>query len=198
MTDVVQLRNGGPYLDLADVVAENARLEARIEALEELATTDPLTGLLNRRGAEAAFVRMTHRHTRKGGDVSAVLIDLDHFKLLNDAHGHEVGDVTLRLVGEQIRGTLRATDAGIRWGGEELLILTEAHIGEAARLAERLRLALLRKVKPKGVEQVTASFGVAWWDNTIESLEDLVKLADGALYHAKAAGRNCVRLPGGA
>lgn len=178
--------------ELAEALAENTRLRNRIETLEEQATTDPLTGLLNRRGAAAAFERMAHRQGRTGSRLAAVLIDLDHFKRLNDTQGHKAGDDVLRLTGEVIRHHLRATDAGVRWGGEELLVLTENGLNGARLLAERLRLAVMMTAPQFGPEPVTASLGVAERVDHL-NLHDLVANADRALYRAKDDGRNRVR-----
>ena len=167
-------------------------LRKRLIELEQVAITDPLTGLLNRRGGERALARMTSRAARSGEELSAVMLDIDHFKAINDTHGHGNGDRVLERVGEIIAEHLRTSDAGIRWGGEEFLIITD-HVGGAMTLAERLRRAIARNQEMlAGLPRMTASFGVApitgpGWARSVAE-------ADVAMYRAKKAGRNRVAL----
>lgn len=181
---------------------ENLKLQARVAELEreveryrEDATTDPLTGLLNRRGFERAATRAIKRAGRNGGvpPISVILLDLDHFKRLNDTHGHAAGDLALRRVGQVAQDFARETDAAVRWGGEEILVVTENELAGAEAAAERLRLAIEGLELP--FSRVTASLGVAQWDGrfTDEPLGTAIQAADRALYEAKAAGRNRVR-----
>jgi diguanylate cyclase (GGDEF)-like protein len=176
---------------LADLVAlavANARTRARLVAL---ATTDPLTGLANHRifhdrlGAESARAR------RAGTPLGLVLIDLDHFKRVNDTHGHQAGDDVLREVARRLRDRSRQEDVVARVGGEELAwLLPGAGAAEAAEAAERLR-ADIRGAAFPGVGQVTASMGVAQHED--DGPAGLVRRADLALYRAKAGGRDsCV------
>lgn len=166
------------------------RALARVEALDEQATTDATTGLANRWVAQEALVRARAGSRRTGRPVSVVLMDLDRFKSVNDRFGHAVGDEVLQVVGEQLMEQVREADLVARWGGEEfLLILPNTHRAEAAWLAERCRAAIAA-AEPAGVP-MTATFGVAELTPD-EDLDSLLHRADEVLYAAKAAGRDQV------
>ncbi|XYD08429.1 diguanylate cyclase [Methylobacterium sp. NMS12] len=173
----------------------NARLRAaeRLTTMQEelirLAETDPLTGSYNRR---AFFNRARAAAARdpRPGAVSAILLDIDHFKRINDAHGHDVGDVAIKAVAESISGSGIAG----RLGGEEFaVILPGRGLGEAVAHAERLRgdVQALQLRGAKGPIALSCSFGVSTWRDG-DSVEALVKRADVALYAAKGGGRNRV------
>ncbi len=157
--------------------------------LESLATVDGLTGLRNRRWMDDAFSREVVRAERTGKPLSVLLIDIDHFKRLNDAHGHPVGDSVLRRVGQALAKGLRPVDLIARYGGEEFSVLMPG-LGPdtAVAVAERLRLAV-EADEGDGCPRTTVSVGVASLGSN-ESLAVLVARADKALYRAKAAGRN--------
>ena len=163
--------------------------------LEEEATHDPLTGLWNRRAMVDALRRDLSRATRDGGPLSLALVDLDHFKRVNDTYGHHVGDAVLVEAAARLRGSLRGGDAVARWGGEELLLmLSAADVWTSRDVADRLRATFADQpfVVGEGLSlRVTASFGLAQSEPQ-ESWEDLVRRADEALYRAKRAGRNRV------
>jgi len=154
--------------------------------LERLARTDPLTGLPNRRAWHEHLQREIARSMRYGSPVSVGLVDLDHFKVFNDRHGHQAGDRLLRALGGEANERLRATDLLARYGGEEFaLILPGCPIERAHDIVERLR---------EGVPaDQTCSAGVAMWDGR-ETLDDLMARADTALYEAKRKGRNRTEL----
>ncbi len=173
----------------------NARLRAaeRLTTMQEelirLAETDPLTGALNRR---AFFNRARIAANRAGqpGGVSAILADIDHFKRINDAHGHDVGDAAITAVADLIG----EEGIGGRLGGEEFaVILPERHLSDAVSCAERLRarVAALRIPAGDHIVRLTCSFGVSTWIED-DSVEGLIKRADVALYAAKTGGRNRV------
>lgn len=167
-------------------------LRARNRELERLATTDLLTGLDNRRSAQEKLDEHVTRARHLGGDLSVLLIDVDHFKRVNDEHGHASGDAVLRELSQRLRARLRPQDTCGRWGGEELLVvLPDTDRDDAGSIAEHLRAAVADAPYVDATIPVTASIGVADWDHDTES--ELVKRADSALYAAKAAGRNCVR-----
>lgn len=166
------------------------------QQLKRLAETDDLTGLKNRR----KFVNLAGRAIKKAHGrekpVSLVLLDLDHFKHINDTHGHQVGDEALRKVAEHLRNTLRRGDIAARVGGEEVAILLPGTDEWGAVIAaERLRKGLAGiKVKAgSGSLGVTASFGISAVYPEDKGLDDAMARADRALYLAKQEGRNCVR-----
>jgi len=168
--------------------------EDRTHALQ-LAQHDQLTGLCNRRGFLARATPLHVEATRSGATLSAILLDIDHFKAINDAYGHEAGDSTLVAVAHQLHDMCRADDIIARWGGEEFLILLPG-MGHAVATdcAERLRVAMEGMVVElaNGTAIVaTASFGVAS-ATPGSSLEDMLRDADAALYAAKQGGRNRV------
>jgi two-component system, cell cycle response regulator len=165
--------------------------------LYEAAVRDRLTGLYNRGyfddriAAECAFVR------RHQSSMAALLIDLDHFKLVNDTYGHPAGDAVLKAAAVKIRESLRAEDLAARYGGEEFVVLARGtDAGGAEVLGQRLRtrIALAQVVSPSGPIKVTASIGVAVMrkDLVYRNAGELIAAADSALYEAKAAGRNRV------
>jgi two-component system, cell cycle response regulator len=168
----------------------NARLDA-------LAVTDGLTGLFNRRHFDGLLVNEVKRTLRYKTPLALILIDLDHFKRVNDEHGHAVGDLVLRNVSRAIAESVRATDFVARYGGEELaVILTQTPLAGARDVAERLRhrIESIAHVHDNGTLQRTASFGLAALDGADEPIDpqELVRRADECLYKAKNAGRNRV------
>jgi diguanylate cyclase (GGDEF)-like protein len=173
--------------------AEEALRESEAE-VRRLALTDPLTGLANRRRLDEALLIETHRAQRYAGRLSAVLADLDHFKRINDQHGHHVGDVVLREFAHIVRSHCRDTDLVARFGGEEFVILMpEIGAAEANACAERIRLTLAQTIIPPLAQPVTASLGVVELMPG-ESGDSLIRRADQALYAGKMAGRNRVTL----
>jgi len=159
--------------------------------LHELATTDSLTGLLNRRAGTDKLTAEIERARRAGSALSLVLLDIDHFKQVNDHFGHDVGDRVLREVADLLRARIRKTDAAARWGGEEFaLILPETGLDGADRFAGEL-LARMRGIRTPDGAPLSASFGVVALDAD-ESASALVKRADRLMYRAKHAGRGRV------
>ena len=166
------------------------------ERMEELATTDKLTGLLNRQALDALVHQAMNRSRRSGAPMSVLLADVDHFKAVNDRHGHLVGDEVLKRVAQGLREHLRASDTVCRWGGEEfLMIVQDCDAGAALQLAEKLRAAIADDLVLAELASgmVTVSLGVAELQPK-ESEEALIGRVDAAMYKAKQAGRNCVRL----
>jgi two-component system, cell cycle response regulator len=171
--------------------ADNARLE-------ELARTDPLTGLVNRRVLVERLQAEVERARRYEGAITLLMIDLDHFKRINDQHGHLVGDEVLRAVAVLLTSAVRSVDVVSRYGGEEfVVVLPETPPMGATSFAERIREKLEQHGfvgGGGGVLGVTASIGLASFPGPrIETVEDLLARADEALYRAKADGRNRVR-----
>ena len=177
--------------DFASVAAERQRLE-------ELAATDPLTGCLNRRALGEALERELDRARRYSLVLTILMVDLDHFKVVNDTHGHLVGDTVLRQIGEVLRHEVRSVDAVARYGGEEfVVVLPETGTHGALVFAERIRVRVQQSVygEEGKTVQVTVSIGVASFpDQRVTSPDTFLALADAALYRAKADGRNLVRL----
>ncbi|GAB1342600.1 diguanylate cyclase [Gemmatimonas sp.] len=174
-------------------MADNARLE-------QLAQTDPLTQLLNRRALTERITAEMERALRYDSTMALLMIDLDHFKKVNDTYGHLVGDDVLRDVGQLLSDTIRSADIVARYGGEEFLILLpETDDAGAESFAERIRSAVeehqFASVSLAEPLRLTTSVGVAVYPAArIESVEDLFTRADAALYRAKADGRNRVRM----
>jgi diguanylate cyclase (GGDEF)-like protein len=166
-------------------------LQTRSKELVQLATTDALTGAYNRKGLEEVLQQALddwreHRHP-----LGLVLIDIDHFKTVNDTYGHQAGDRVLSRLAELVRNHVRGQDLLGRWGGEEfLLVCRDTGLAQALAIAEKLRALVADNDFGNGL-RVTASFGVAAMDSE-RPLDQLFTAADTALYRAKAAGRNRV------
>jgi diguanylate cyclase (GGDEF)-like protein len=175
----------------------NADLVTANKALQDIATTDFLTGLPNRRHFFERLTQAMAAAKRSGRPVAVLLVDIDRFKRINDEHGHDRGDEVLRAVAEVLRNQLRAADSVARIGGEEFAVLSpETDEGEAVMLGERLRMALSTvPIAPgPGAGRITASIGVAVRNSSINEVDALMKNADLALYRAKNEGRNRVCL----
>lgn len=182
-------------LQQRQIAAQQRELEARNTELAHLASTDVLTGVANRWELERRLVAEQERMRRWGHSSSLLLLDLDHFKQVNDDHGHPVGDRVLRQMAEVLRGQLRAVDILARWGGEEFAILLPGtDVGGAQAIAERLRSAV--ETQPLVVDgraiRLTVSVGVAALSAASDGLESSYATADRALYEAKGRGRNRV------
>jgi two-component system cell cycle response regulator len=171
------------------------RMATLVEESRWMATTDALTGLLNRRAFLESTGREVARTKRYGDQLSVILLDVDHFKLINDLRGHAAGDLVLTAVGKLLNTALRTCDIVARWGGEEfVLVLPSSTMEGAEQVAERLRELLERAQIKDGngdAVAVTASFGVASY-TTGETLEQVIDRADRAMYLAKSGGRNRV------
>jgi diguanylate cyclase (GGDEF)-like protein len=154
---------------------------------------DALTRLANRRRLEADLALECDRSLRYARPLALIMLDLDHFKRLNDTYGHAKGDEVLQGVAETITNTLRSTDTAYRFGGEELVILArESDVPGAMELADRVRGAIERRYAGAGEGNLTASFGVAGIPENAVSAKALIAAADQALYTAKEQGRNRV------
>ncbi len=176
----------------ARLKAQKAELEQALAQIRLLATQDELTGLFNRRHMSTLLTQEHLRTQRSGAPLCIVLMDLDHFKRINDGHGHHAGDAVLKGFAEAGRQALRGTDVLARWGGEEfLLMLPGADAGQAASVVERIRAQLAAvsfdEVAP-GLG-VTFSAGLALFEPG-QTLDQAVERADQAMYRAKTGGRN--------
>ena len=179
----------------AELEASNALLEAQKVQLEKLATTDALTDAFNRRKFNELTLAELERVRRYGRPLSLFILDIDHFKRVNDTYGHEAGDQVLVTLAGLLRAGIRATDSLARWGGEEFVVLSPGVTADGeAHLAERLRAAAAAH-DHASVGTVTASFGVAE-HSPGETPDELFARADRALYRAKDGGRNRVEVAG--
>jgi diguanylate cyclase (GGDEF)-like protein len=174
------------------IVAEATDITADVDltqAYEKMALTDRLTGIANRRGIEREISQELLRLRRFSTPVSFVLFDIDHFKVINDAHGHGTGDEVLRLVAKAIASSVRDTDLVARWGGEEfLVVLPETSYTGALLCAEKIREKVATVSERVGFD-VTISGGL-YQPGPGESISDLLTRADARLYEAKNKGRN--------
>ncbi|RTZ75860.1 MAG: hypothetical protein DSZ00_01230 [Gammaproteobacteria bacterium] len=190
----VQVRRSDE-LGFATVVFNDMVMQLRQsrERLELLTTTDSLTGLLNRKGITEGFSTFLVRYRRHQRPFSVIMLDIDHFKAINDRHGHLAGDLVLKEVSRVLLEEMREVDLVGRYGGEEfLMLLDETRAETALVVAERIRNALAAAaVSHEGVLiRVTASFGVAEISSGSESMDELMERADKAMYLAKQQGRN--------
>lgn len=163
--------------------------------LERMATTDQLTRCLNRHAFQEQWTNLAKRHRRDEQPAPLLMLDIDHFKQINDQYGHLAGDSVLQQVTHLLREKLHPQDLLVRWGGEEFLILPQhkTHTANADALAETLRLAI-SEMQPDQHGQIpglTVSIGLCYWQPG-ESLESITNRTDQALYQAKANGRNCI------
>jgi diguanylate cyclase (GGDEF)-like protein len=175
----------------AELLEINELLDTRSKALEIKAKTDPLTGAFNRLGIEEVISLGLQEWRQYRKPLSLVMIDIDHFKQVNDRHGHDVGDLVLSNLSNIVQQHTRAQDLFARWGGEEfVLVCRDTDLDSACTIADKLRELIANQTLHQNI-LVTASFGVATL-KTNENLEQLFKAADTALYKAKSAGRNRV------
>ncbi len=162
------------------------------EALYNKAVRDPLTGLFNRQNLDVVLANQARQAITRHLPLAIMMLDIDHFKKVNDTHGHQAGDAVLRQMAKLVRSGLRASDRAFRYGGEELLVmLPNTDLEHALSIAERLRrMAQSRRFAfEDAVIPITVSIGVAQLAGTVD---DLIKRADDALYSAKKGGRNRV------
>lgn len=172
--------------------AKNKLLEEKILEIERLANTDSLTNIANRKKFEEALNSEISRADRYEHALSLVILDIDHFKLINDSFGHKIGDQVLQNMVSAVVNNIRDVDIFARWGGEEfVLILPCIAIEAALNFSERLRQLISQTELSKGV-YITCSFGVSEYHNT-DTVEDLFHRADQALYRVKNNGRNSVQ-----
>lgn len=175
-------------------VTDSVRLEDRLRRLNNI---DSLTGAYNRRFLEARLPEEIERHGRYDRSLSVFILDIDHFKEINDTHGHLAGDRVLVNLSTLVRGILRSTDHFVRFGGEEFIsILPETSREEAARIAERVRRRVesMRIATDAGEVRITVSIGISQLRPDLRDAQELIDRADRALYHAKNSGRNRVVL----
>ncbi|MFT3698792.1 MAG: diguanylate cyclase [Kofleriaceae bacterium] len=169
------------------------QLQELAERFEKMSLVDALTGLGNRRSLDEAISAQLALARREQHHVGVIMVDLDHFKQVNDHYGHAAGDAVLRAVAQLLRFRLRAYDIVCRYGGEELAVIVPgANAENAVGIADKLRKAISELTVPEAPKEITASFGVAVFP--YHEADELFLAADRALYRAKANGRNRVEL----
>ena len=193
------LHQAGQTLPDLRHVGTDAWMQALIDALCELSSRDPLTGLANRRHFELALAGEIDRVARAGEPAMVLMVDIDHFKKVNDAYGHPAGDQVLKVVAQALADCIRPMDTVARFGGEEFaMILPNCPPSFGHMVAERVRAKVqsrLVTVAPGQTVQVTVSIGGAFAPQWVRSSAALwVERADQQLYRAKAEGRNCACL----
>lgn len=203
LTEALQLlrQSGLTFSDGVDTTSP-AGLQSLIDALCEISSRDALTGLANRRQFQLVLASEIDRVARTGEQALMLLIDIDHFKRVNDAHGHAAGDLVLKSVAQTLRDSVRPMDTIARVGGEEFaIILANCPASFGAAAADRIRRAVARRpvqVAPGCTLRVTISLGGAFAPQWVRSSSELwLERADRQLYRAKAEGRNrtCLEQP---
>lgn len=170
-------------------------IEEKNRELQRLATTDPLTGLLNRRAFFDLAEKEIGRCMRYANSCAIIMMDIDHFKSINDTHGHQAGDLVLQRLSQLIKKELRLNDLAARFGGEEfVLLISESDLAMAHSIAERLRQQIEQHVVVTDDERIslTVSLGVSVYTKEDKDIDTLIARADEALYIAKHRGRNRV------
>ena len=191
----IRKRNHELETEVANRTSDLMHLNQR---LKQTADSDFLTGLPNRLAFIKRFEEWQLKHHGSMPDTTIVLTDIDHFKQINDEHGHDVGDEVLRRVSQEFKSTIRESDFVARWGGEEFIFcLTHCNQVQAKDQANRIRELI--KQSPIDLDggsiHITATFGVCQFTEDM-SLEDCINLADQALYHGKRTGRDSVVVKG--
>lgn len=188
----LRLKNAGLLAHVLTLKQENVELEA-------VASTDSLTGLLLRSAFLQRVIAEIERSRRQGKPLSVAILDLDHFKKINDTYGHPVGDMVLKTFAAMLLQNLRTIDIAGRWGGEEFVVLLpETSSADALVVIDRIRVAIGMQAYPAPVSslKVTLSAGITEFDGKLDNPEDIVGHADKALYEAKASGRNRICIAG--
>jgi len=173
------------HKELSDINAEK----------QHQANTDALTGLPNRRFIESCYIKHLKKQKNTQMPLTLVMVDIDHFKNVNDTYGHDIGDEVLCFIAHQLKNNLRKSDVAIRVGGEEfLLLIPETNIENSIKIANKIRMLIEKNTFHQ--EQIhiniTASFGISISED-VTNLNEAIKQADIQLYRAKEAGRNCVK-----
>ncbi len=180
------------YLAVVGVaIAGLSQLRHTHSQLEQLATQDPLTNVLNARAFSQELAQELSRNRRYGRPLALIYLDLDDFKSVNDAHGHATGDAVLRLVADAMRGAVRQADVVGRLGGDEFGVLMPETDGDVAHAAANRLVTGIRTVF-RGTPSVTASIGVVAVSGTEAGTDELLRKADQAMYAAKRAGKDRV------
>ncbi|HKJ53447.1 MAG TPA: GGDEF domain-containing protein [Gammaproteobacteria bacterium] len=184
---------GEPSCEWLDLVRE---LRQQINELSALVATDALTGLFNFRHFKAMLQTEMDRSKRSGIPTSLAMVDLDHFKRVNDNYGHEIGNQALQHLADILMSEVRTTDIVCRYGGEEFaMIFPETHLNLAVKVADRIRNQIASRpliVEDKKIA-ITASMGISVYMKTsVLDIDDFIESVDKYLYEAKQSGRNCI------
>lgn len=178
-----------------ELIRQKKQVEDLLGKVGIMAITDPLTGIFNRRHLETELEKEFSKRKRYKQSIACLILDVDHFKRINDSYGHKAGDIVLRELAQRLKQTLRQVDILARWGGEEFLVVMP-QIGreDALKSASRI-LAFVSNTKFEHInEHITVSIGVSCVSDSINTPEKLVDTADQALYQAKNNGRNRVEI----
>jgi len=192
---VLEKKNNELTNALEQLTHSKAEIVRQNEELHYLATRDPMTGVLNRRALFESFNRLLSESRTNGEPLSAMMIDIDHFKLVNDTYGHAVGDQVIKMVARILEDQTREHDLVGRYGGEEFVVaMPGTSLDQAEHFAERIRKTILSTSETDAVlvKRLTASLGVSTLNEEIDAPDVLIDLADQALYQAKSSGRNRV------
>lgn len=186
----------GSYIAIALNNSQQSEvLRIKTQALENLSRTDDLTGLSNRRYTLELLRNEFERFIRSGRSFTVAIMDLDHFKRINDTYGHQAGDQAIQFASDIMKTCLRTYDVLARWGGEEfLLLLPETKVEDALQVCERIRAKISSSKMPfrNTYIDVTITIGLAESEPSL-SIDDIISHADEALYRGKEDGRNCVK-----
>lgn len=185
-------RASSVYIESQRLRFENEDITEKMHALATTAITDPLTGAYNRNMLNVTLPSEMERARRHNAPLAIILLDIDHFKRVNDTHGHQVGDRTLVWLTQRIRSQLREADLLFRWGGEEFMVVTpNTDLAAACLVADRMRREIEQSpLEPAGT--ITCSLGCSQFC-TDDTTDTFIQRADRALYAAKDNGRNCVK-----
>ena len=171
----------------------NKQLIVQLEEIKRLSITDQLTNIYNRRKFIEVLESEINRFERHNQPFSIIMFDIDHFKLVNDTYGHDVGDYVLKELASIVKSRLRVSDTFSRWGGEEFMILASGTDSEAVNILAEETRQLIEAYDFSPVPELTCSFGViTCFDKNHCDFSSLSKNVDTALYDAKSSGRNCV------
>ncbi len=195
--DLTELQEKNAQLSetLVDLQRSKEAVDQKSKELEFLATRDPMTGCLNRRAFNESLEDRIDIARRRSHNLVCMMVDIDHFKRINDNYGHAMGDNVIKFVADTIQAKIRPTDLLARYGGEEFcLVLDDLDLERARVISERIRLAVMDGDPSTFASsiKVTCSFGLSVWNNALADKEALINNADKALYRAKESGRNRV------
>jgi two-component system, cell cycle response regulator len=183
------------HIGLRSLELEDDLVQAR-EQMERMAMYDYLTGLLSRRAVYSHLQGEIERFRREGGSISIMMVDLDHFKAINDSYGHMIGDQALCLVAEQIAQSVRQYDWAARWGGDEFLVILPKTSSDQAEAVSNRVLSRIRKltitVPDKEPLRLQSCIGVVSTTEVRDGIDGLIQAADEALYSAKNGGKDCI------